>query len=213
MNNNKAIIIVVLAVAIIFFLYCMYGKKGKTQYYSKGTQPKQTKEEKSPSTPSPPIIENFTGLAAGANSNTGHFLDDQYDLLPGADNGVPAQHFADMVDHGNHLEMYQTQNKDEGEDLSPMQRLHRVQGKSLMPRVSTNVTPFNVDIANPTSHKYMVNTPRVSTALKSRYKDYSLSSFTRGDIPITHFPTIPLVSKTIQGRDDLRLDGLFTPYK
>ena len=81
-----------------------------------------------------------------------------------------------------------------------------------MPRVSTSVTPFNVDVANPTSHKYMVNTPRVTTALKSKYKDYSMSSFIRGDIAITYNPNVPLIAKTIQGRDDLRLDGLFTPH-
>ncbi len=162
---------------------------------------------------SPQRKESFTSLAAGANDNTGMLLDDSYDLLQGADNEVPAHHFADMVAQGgDHMKEYVKQPPSTGENLRPMERLHRVQGKALMPRVSTNVTPFNVDVANPTSHKYMVNTPRVSTALKSRFKDYSLSNFIRGDIPITYNPNVPLISKTIQGRDDLRLDGLFTPY-
>lgn len=156
--------------------------------------------------------EGFTSLAAGANDNTGMLLDDSYDLISGADYEVPAVHFADMVSQGDHMKEYVSQPKSTGESLRPMERLHRVQGKSLMPRTSTYVTPFNVDVANPTSHKYMVNTPRVSTALKSRFKDYHLSSFVRGDIPITYYPNVPLVAKTIQGRDDLRLDGLFTPY-
>ncbi len=157
-------------------------------------------------------VENFTALAAGANDNTGMLLDDSYDLLQGADNEVPAPHFADMVAQGDHTKDYIAQPRDIGENLRPMERLQRIQGKALMPRVSTHVTPFNVDVANPTSHKYMVNTPRVETALKSRYKDYSQASFIRGDIAITYNPNVPLIAKTIQGRDDLRLDGLFTPY-
>jgi hypothetical protein len=59
---------------------------------------------------------------------------------------------------------------------------------------------------------HMVNTPRVSTALKSKYKDYSLSNMIRGDLAITYQPNVCLVAKTRQGRDDLRLDGLFTPH-
>lgn len=164
------------------------------------------------STPAPSNVEQFTALAAGANDNVGTLMDDSYDLLQGADNEVPAVHFADLVNSGDHAKEYMTQPKTGAESLRPMERLHRVQGKALMPRVSTHVTPFNVDVANPTSHKYMVNTPRVSTALKSRFKDYSASSFIRGDIPIQYFPNVPLISKTVQGRDDLRLDGLFTPY-
>jgi len=156
--------------------------------------------------------ESFTSLAAGANDNTGILLDDAYDLIPGADYEVPAAHFADLVAQGDHMKKYVEQPKSAGQNLRPMERLHRVQGKALMPRTSTYVTPFNIDVANPTSHKYMVNTPRVSTALKSRYKDYSMASFIRGDIPITYYPNVPLIAKTIQGRDDLRLDGLFTPY-
>ncbi len=159
-----------------------------------------------------PSVEKFTALAAGANDNTGMLLDDSYDLLQGADNMVPAPHFADLVAQGDHMKDYITQPKDIGENLRPMERLQRIQGKALMPRVSTHVTPFNVDVANPTSHKYMVNTPRVETALKSRYKDYSQASFIRGDIPITYNPNVALIAKTVQGRDDLRLDGLFTPY-
>jgi hypothetical protein len=160
----------------------------------------------------PKHTEKFTALAAGANDNTGMLLDDSYDLLPGADYEVPAVNFADMVSEGaDHMKDYMSQPKSTGESLRPMERLHRVQGKALMPRVSTYVTPFNVDVANPTSQQYMVNTPRVSTALKSKYKDYSLASFTRGDIPITYYPNVPLIAKTTQGRDDLRLDGLFTP--
>ena len=188
-GNNKILVIIFVVIIIAIGVWMYYHDKKK----------------------STDKRENFTSLAASANDNVGMLLDDQYDLLPGADNEVPAPHFADLVDSGNLVQEYASPQPSNSEGLRPMERLHRVQGKSLMPRVSTNVTPFNVDVANPTSHMYMVNTPRVSTALKSRYKDYSLASFIRGDIPITYYPNVPLVAKTHQGRDDLRLDGLFTP--
>jgi hypothetical protein len=188
-NNTTTILIIVVCLIVAGFLLWYF-------YFNKKATP----------------IEGFTSLAAGANDNTGMLLDDSYDLVKGADDEVPAPHFADLVSQNNYTENYISQPKTNEENLRPMERLHRVQGKALMPRVSTQVTPYNVDVANPTAHKYMVNTPRVTSALKSRYKDYSLGSFIRGDIPITYNPNIPLVSKTTQGRDDLRLDGLFTPY-
>lgn len=156
------------------------------------------------------LKEGFTGLNAGAVDNVGMMTEDNYDLLQGADNEVPAHHFADLVDQGDHLREYMEPKKEEDVE-DPMVRLERIQGKSLMPRTSTYVTPFNVDVANPASAQYMVNAPRVQ-ALKSKYKDYSQASFIRGDIPITYSPNVCLVAKTHQGRDDLRLDGLFTPY-
>lgn len=194
-NSNLCIIIGVIVLVAVIAYFCMGRKSG----YTKGTKAKASREE-------------FTALAAGANDNTGVLLDDSYDLLQGADNEVPAHHFADMVNQGDHMKEHVEQPKSTGENLRPMERLHRVQGKALMPCTSTYVTPFNVDVANPLSSKYMVNTPRVASALKSRYKDYSMSSFIRGDVALTYYPNIPVVAKTHQGRDDLRLDGLFTPY-
>ncbi len=151
-------------------------------------------------------------VAAGGLDHVGALLDDQYDLIHAPDSEVPASHFADLVaEGGDHLQ-YVEQPPTTGTGLRPIERLHRIQGKALMPRTSINVTPYNIDVANPTSHKYMVNTPRVTSALKSKFKDYSLSSFIRGDVAIKYYPNIALISKTIQGRDDLRLDGLFTPH-
>jgi len=170
------------------------------------------KDNKIAPLPEPHHKEEFASLAAGAVDNIGSLLDDQYDLIAAPDSQVPAAHFADMVaESGDHLKQYMEQPAKTGESLRPMERLHRLQGDKLMPRISSMVTPFNIDVANPSSHKYMVNTPRVTSALKSRYKDYSLSSFTRGDVPINYHPNVPLIAKTTQGRDDLRLDGLFTP--
>lgn len=150
--------------------------------------------------------EKFANI--GGLDNVGSLQDDQYSPVLAPDSITPAQHFADMVDTGDFV----GQPKSTLENIKPMERLHRVQGKSLMPRTSRNVTPYNIDVADPVSHRYMANTPRVTTGIKSRFKDYSLSSFTRGDIPIKYHPNVPYISKTIQGRDDLRLDGLFTPH-
>lgn len=197
-NNSYQIYIIVgiLLLAGVFLYFYMNGK---------------SKAEKFAPLPNP-VVENFTALAAGANNNTGMFLDDSYDLIRGVDHEIPAHHFADMVNQGDLMKEYVDQPKNVGENMRPMERLHRIQGKSLMPRVSNHVTPFNVDVANPTSHKYMVNTPRVSSALKSKYKDYSMSTMIRGDIPITYDPNVCLIAKTTQGRDDLNLAGLFSPY-
>jgi hypothetical protein len=140
------------------------------------------------------------------------FFDDSYDILAGADNGIPAHHFADMVNRGERPSEYAKQPKDMSDNMRPSERLDKIQGSSLMPRVSTYVTPYNIDVALPTSgsHSYMVGTPRVQT-LKSRFKDYDLASFIRGHIPITIHPNICLIDKTYLGRDDLRMDGLMSP--
>ena len=152
--------------------------------------------------------ENFTGFTAGALDNTGVFLNQAYDSCGGGAN-IPTENFADLVQGEDYTSQY-IKKKAPSEKVSPMERLSRIQGEALMPRVSTDVTPFNIDVANPSSHKFMVNTPRV--VMKSRYKGSDLTSMIRGDIPIRYFPDVPLISKTHQGRDDLRLDGYFTPH-
>ncbi len=184
-NTNLWLIIGVVVVIALVVYFCMWSKKP---------------------------VKTETFVAAGGLDNVGALLDDQYDLIHAPDSEVPASHFADLVAEGGDRLQYIEQPPTTGTGLRPIERLHRIQGKALMPRTSINVTPYNIDVANPTSHKYMVNTPRVTSALKSRFKDYSLSSFVRGDIPIKYFPNVALIAKTIQGRDDLRLDGLFTPH-
>lgn len=155
--------------------------------------------------------ELFT--TAGALDHIGSLLDDQYDLVQAPDMEAPAAHFADLVSEGgDHLKCYMNQPDDVAENLRPMERLQQIQGEGLMPRTSLSVTPYNIDVANPSTHKYMVGAPRVQSALKSRLKDYGLSGAIRGDIPIKYHPNVCMVGKSIYGRDDLRLDGLFTPH-
>ena len=205
-DNSKLCLVVGLIVLVVIVVYMLKGNGSEEKYTRKTVEssPSEPKEESN--------IEHFTGLAAGANTNTGILLDDSYDLIPGADDGIPAHHFADMVNQGDLLNEFVQQPKNLGDNLRPMERLNNVQGSALMPRTSTYVTPYNVDVANPSSSKYMVNTPRVTTSLKSPYKDYSQSTMIRGDIPITYHANVPLVAKTRQGRDDLNLSGLFSVY-
>jgi hypothetical protein len=189
-------LLIILGVVVVVVMYCLFLKKDKDGYQ----QPKDKE----------PLKEGFTGLNSGAIDNVGMMVENNYDLLQGADNEVPAHHFADLVDEGDHLREYMEPAKEDPVE-NPMERLERIQGKALMPRTSTYITPYNVDVSNPASAQYMVNAPRVQV-LKSKYKDYSQASFIRGDIPIQYSPNVCLVSKTIQGRDDLRMDGLFTPF-
>ena len=197
-KNGSATLCIVLGVIVIVALVLFMTRKPKAPP-AEGYGAKK------------PVKENFTALAAGANDNTGMLLDDAYDLLPGADSEVPAHHFADMVQERSSAPSDTVkQPRLPTDSVRPMERLHRVQGKALMPRVSTHVTPYNVDVANPTSHKYMVNTPRVTTALRSRYRDSSFSTYLRGDIPIRYNPNVALIERSHIGRDAQVLDGFFS---
>jgi hypothetical protein len=209
-NQTQTLIVLAVAALIGVALYFLVFKKDHKKI-APLPHPQQPPSKYAPQPE--PHKEGFTSLAAGAVDNVGALLDDQYDLIVAPDAQVPGPHFADMVSEGgDHLKQYIEQPAKTGESMRPMERLQRIQGDRLMPRVSTSVTPFNVDVANPSSHKYMVNTPRVTSALKSRFKDYSLANMMRGDVLINYHPNVPLIAKTFQGRDDLRLDGLFTPH-
>lgn len=200
-NKTSVLVFVALIVLVVVLWFCMR-KNGEGMKKSSGSAAKSAAGSR----------ENFTGLAAGANDNTGMLLDDSYDLMPGADSTIPTHHFADMVQQkpGASAPSDAQQPRTSGAAVRPMERLNRVQGKSLMPRVSTHATPYNVDVANPTSHKYMVNTPRVTSALRSRYRDSSFSTYLRGDIPIRYNPNVSLIERSHIGRDALVLDGFFS---
>lgn len=193
MKREYIILIAVIVIGFVVY-WCMSSKK----------------ERRHTPTAAPKNTEGFTSTAAGAIANIGSLLDDSYQLVPGADNDVPAVHFADLVDQGNLPREMQPRTEQGG--LKPMERLERIQGKGLMPRVSTSVTPHAINIADQAVHMFMVNAPRAATALKSPYQDYSMSTMIRGDIPINYHPNVCLIAKTRQGVDDQKLDGLFTPH-
>jgi hypothetical protein len=144
----------------------------------------------------------------GAVDNIGS-LDDSYDLVKSEEEYVPGEHFADLVDAGDQEQIIKSRAKMNKE--SPMTRLDRLQGKGLMPRVSKDVTPYNIDVADPVTYSYMVNTPRVS--LKDpQFVNAGSGVYYRGDIPIRYFPNIALVGRSRYGRDSLFLQGTFSPH-
>jgi hypothetical protein len=124
-------------------------------------------------------------------------LDDSHEMLRKEED---AEYYAKLISNE------ELKNFDTLQGIRPMERLERIQGSDLLPRVSRNVTPYNVDIADPKTHSYMVNPPRVQ--LKDPIKN--LADPIRGDIPITYHPEISLINRTRYGRDSLRLDGFFS---
>ena len=73
--------------------------------------------------------------------------------------------------------------------------------------ISTNeVTPYDIDIADPSYYLYQVQSPRV---VKKDPLAIQADSF-RGDIPIKMYPGVPMVEKSIHGKESLRLDGMFS---
>lgn len=124
-------------------------------------------------------------------------LDDSHEIVKQQED---AEYYAKLVS-GDELSNYETM-----PGIRPMERLERIQGSDMLPRVSRNVTPYNVDIADPKTHSFMVNPPRVQLKDPQAMQADPL----RGDIPITYHPDISLVNRTRYGRDSLRLDGFFS---
>lgn len=142
----------------------------------------------------------------GDIDNTGSFLSDSYDLVVAPDEDVPARNYADLIESGTVADVQQPTST--LSNIRPMERLHRIQGSTLMPRTSKNVTPYNIDLADPLVHSYAVNPPRV--ALKDPQKDGHFATMIRGDIPIAYYANVSLVGRSRYGRDSLRLDGYFS---
>lgn len=78
--------------------------------------------------------------------------------------------------------------------------------KNLLPKTSENVTPYNIDVADPVAYSFLVNAPRV---IKKDPQAMQADPF-RGDIPINIYPDVPLIQKSRFDRSALRLDGAFT---
>ena len=142
------------------------------------------------------------GTAPIGSVDTAGAIDDSYvsyALEESPEDRVPGAHFADLINSG-----------DQKTAIPPVaaQRLSMdgSEGTALLPRISRGVTPYNVDVADPITHSYMTNPPRVQ--LKDPIK--MLADPYRGDIPIKYYPTVPLVNQSRYGRDSLRLDGFFS---
>jgi hypothetical protein len=91
------------------------------------------------------------------------------------------------------------------QESKTVQRLDRMDS-GLLPKVSSSVTPYNVDVADPVAYTFQVHAPRVIR------KDYLAMQADpiRGDIPITYYPDIPIIQQSQYNRDSLRLDGAFS---
>ena len=84
-------------------------------------------------------------------------------------------------------------------------RLDRIDS-SLLPQTSSNLTPYDIDVADPTAYTFQVHAPRVI-----RRDPLAIQADpVRGDIPINIDPDVPLVQRSQYGRDSLRLDGTFS---
>lgn len=147
--------------------------------------------------------ENYSNLADV--DNIGSIDGPQYDLIPAAELDAPAAMFADLVNQGDQVDIIR-QPKDVLDHIRPMDRLHRLTASQLLPRTAANVTPYNVEVADPNTYLFSVNGPKVT--LKNRLAEQA--DFYRGDIPIKYHPNIALIGKSSYGRDSQKLDGFFS---
>ncbi len=83
-------------------------------------------------------------------------------------------------------------------------RLDRIDPE-LLPKVSTSITPYNVDVADPVAYTFQVHAPRVIRKDRLAMQADPL----RGDIPIKYFD-VPIIDISQYNRDSLRLDGFFS---
>ena len=191
MNGRTTTLVwIVAAVILIGLVMCMNRKGGKGKRKGKGKGK-----------------EGFANI--GDISNVGA-ISDNYELVEATEMSAPGEHFADMVDSGDHYGAVVMQPKESKYTSRPLERLHRLQGKDLLPRTSKNVTPYNIDVADPVTHSYMVNPPRVQ--LKNPRWENSLFLSVVGDIPIKYNPNVCLVGTSRFGRDSWQGQGVFSPY-
>lgn len=158
-------------------------------------------------------IEGFTNLAAGSMGNVGTMESPAYTHSVAPDCQANAVNFADLVQDGKDFTAnYVKSTEGHGDRLRPSERLERVQGTDLLPRMSANVSPMNVDAASLTVHQYMVSAPRISHIKPWAKHGFGLAEAIRGHAPpIKKHPNVCLVGKTHQGRDHHR-HGYFDPH-
>jgi len=90
-------------------------------------------------------------------------------------------------------------------EIQTINRLDRID-QNLLPKVSENVTPYNIDVADPVTYTYQVHAPRVIRKDRLAMEADPI----RGDIPISIYPDVPIVQRSQFNRDSLRLDGTFS---
>lgn len=90
-------------------------------------------------------------------------------------------------------------------EIQTINRLDRID-KNLLPKLSSNVTPYNIDVADPVTYTYQVHAPRVIRKDRLAME----ADPVRGDIPINIYPDVPIIQRSQFNRDSLRLDGTFS---
>lgn len=144
-------------------------------------------------------------MSSGAMDNLDS-LDGRYELIEAPDAAVKSEHFADLVGGGDQERLIQQVAT--GNVERPLERLEKLQQTQLLPPTAAHLPQYNIDVANPTTYSFAVNAPRV--VLKNRLNNQA--DPIRGDIPIRYHPDVPLIAKSSNGRDSLRLDGLFSDH-
>lgn len=133
-------------------------------------------------------------------------LDSRYELIQSPEEAVPAEHFADLVDSGDQARLVRQPLASVGSELTPFERLERLQSSEQLPLTAAHLPAYNVDVANPSTYAFAVQAPRVM--LKDRLA--MQADFMRGDIPIRFHPDVAMVGKSQYGRDSLKMDGTFS---
>jgi hypothetical protein len=148
--------------------------------------------------------------ASESYTHAGEFdlsLVDQYQHINSPESHVPTPYFADLVDGGDTSNAGQVEQANTLKFIRPLNRLDRDAESLMMPRTSKNVTPYNIDVADPKTHMFQVNMPRVQ--LKD--PQWQQADPYRGDIPIKFAPNVPLINKSRYGtRSSWRGDGFFS---
>ena len=195
-NNNLWIILCVVVLVGVIVYFCA----GKKSSFSKGTVDNKDVE-------TDVKIENF--LNVGGLDHSGAFLDNQYNLIQSPDQMVAATEFADLVSDNSDLQLReQKQPTYNGAGMRPMERLSQIQGKSLMPRTSENITPFAVALGSPKTFSFSTNQSRIQ--LKPKLQTFGLYEMIRGDIPIKYNRNVPVISTSQYGREQQNFSAMFS---
>lgn len=178
--------------------------------------------------------ESFTGLATNSVTSMGPVTAPAgggSDLDSGSGSGYGSANFAEMTGaiegycggHGHthgHVHGHEHACGPHGhthfdgcgcDSTHPMDRISK-QMLSQIPRVSKNVTPFDVDVSAPSSHMFAASFNPYVSQVKSRNAELgSLSHAIRGDICIKHYPNVAVIEKTrhVPGFDS-RHDALYS---
>lgn len=108
--------------------------------------------------------------------------------------------FAELVDDSNSSAYKKVS------ESGAMDKLADTMKSMELPKSSRNVTPYNIDVADPKAFSYMASLPRVTI----RPRTYEDADPYRGDIPIRFNPNIALVTKSQYGDDSQKTDAMFS---